>query len=159
MGSKKKKRRMWIPGYEGLYEVTRDGDVISHHRRKPRVLKQPRGTVSLCRDGTEEKRTVSHLVLEAFVGERPSRDHFAWHINLDREDCRAGNLQWGTRNDRTLDRKERDTLGEKLSVNDVKGMRELYAEGYSARELADVLDIHPNTVYKTCHRQKWKCVS
>lgn len=151
--------RKWIPGYEGIYEVTRAGEIISHHRRKPKPLRIFQGKVSLCRNGEETTHYVSHLVLEAFVGKRPSDQHYAWHVNLDRSDFRAENLQWGTHQDRTLDRKERGTLGGKLSANDVKGLRELYEEGYSAKELADILDIHPNHVYVTCHRRKWKCVS
>ena len=67
-------------------------------RRVPAKILRPfphRGCmrVALCRDGSQCKRGVAVLVLEAFVGPRP-RGCYAEHINGDRTDCRFSNLRW-----------------------------------------------------------------
>ena len=41
-----------------------------------------------------EKRMVAELVLETFVGPKPSRKHRPAHLNGDKQDNRAVNLAW-----------------------------------------------------------------
>lgn len=41
-----------------------------------------------------EKRMVAELVLETFAGPKPSRKHHPVHLNGDRQDNRAVNLEW-----------------------------------------------------------------
>lgn len=112
---------MWKPvvGYEGLYEVSDDGFIRSLDRivyggrwsetdkrfARGQILSESlRGSkegnkypsVSLCRDGESKiLRPVHQLVLEAFVGPRPS-DMLALHKDGNRYNCKADNLYWGT---------------------------------------------------------------
>ena len=98
-------RERWKPvaGYEGLYDVSDRGRVRNARTKRVRVLKRTTrkgGTIdhriSLYRDGKEKVRTVSHLVLEAFIGPRPSEAYEASHLDDNSENNRLGNLIWQT---------------------------------------------------------------
>ena len=86
----------WIEGYDN-YEVSSLGRV-----RSRRVLVQTDTNgylyVGLCSGGTQKRLSVSGLVAEAFHGDRPDKMDCC-HINGDRSDNRAENLEWGTRSD------------------------------------------------------------
>lgn len=104
---------IWKPvvGYEGLYEVSNHGNVRSLDRfvktekipRKGKIL-TPRVDVkgngyrytNLSRNGKGMKVSVHVLVLEAFVGIRPSKLHHARHKDGNPENPRLDNLEWGT---------------------------------------------------------------
>ena len=103
-----------IPGYEGSYEVSDIGRVRSLNRldsrgrrRDGRLMKQTAAKsghrfVSLCIDGVRRRWGVHTLVLEAFVGPRPTL-HDSCHWNDDPTDNRLANLRWGTRSENRLD--------------------------------------------------------
>lgn len=108
-----------IPGYEGLYEASAGGRVrgldriIGHNsggtRRWPgRELAQASDNgylvVTLCRDGVATKVGVHVVVLEAWVGPRPTPEHEGCHGNGNPADNRLGNLRWGTQEDNARDR-------------------------------------------------------
>lgn len=104
-----------IPGWEGLYDVSDEGQVRSHDRlvfvnrrdsprhklQKGRVLRQ-----DVCRNGRlrviladgdrRERMLVHRLVLLAFVGQCPT-DMECCHYNDDPADNRLENLRWDTR--------------------------------------------------------------
>lgn len=107
-----------IPGYEGHYEASDQGQVRSvsrvivcrngqRQRRAGRLIRPfitPNGrrTVHLCRDAKSSPRTVYALILEAFVGPAPE-GHEACHANGDAKDDRLANLRWDTKSANTLD--------------------------------------------------------
>lgn len=106
-----------IPGYEGRYEVSDQGQVRSWGRGRvhrpegePRLVPQ-REILSRDRrkagglgvlvvalyDGRAQRpHPVHRLVLTAFVGPRPGNQE-ARHLNDNRHDNRLENLAWGTR--------------------------------------------------------------
>lgn len=112
----------WRPvvGYEGLYEVSDLGRVRSLGRidvlgrlRAPRLLKLQRDTEGYLKavlspegmNGLAAKtvqRRVNVLVLEAFVGPRPT-GHDSCHENDVPDDNRLSNLSWGTRAENIAD--------------------------------------------------------
>lgn len=114
----------WAPvlNYEGIYEVSDLGDVRSVDRYVPRssgkrggqnwkgrVLVQgtQRGgyrKVTLCRSGRMETRTVHSLVVEAFLGPRPSPEMQACHNDGDPANNRLSNLRWDTRQSNMADK-------------------------------------------------------
>lgn len=111
-----------IPGFEGQYEVSSHGNV----RSLDRILMKPNkyGGVSprrfrgrprkawMTRTGywqvrlvdKEPARMIHQLVLEAFIGPRPSPDSVTRHLNGIRTDNRAENLAWGTQLENMRDR-------------------------------------------------------
>lgn len=68
----------------------------SEWKRKVTTLKNGRPTVVLEWDGIRKRHHVADLVLEAFIGPRPTRKK-AVHANGRKTDCRLENLSWGQR--------------------------------------------------------------
>jgi hypothetical protein len=103
-----------IPGYEGLYEASDDGQVRSLPRRdwrgrvlSGRVLKTHRNSsgypiVSLCTRGKPRTIYVHQLVAAAFIGPRPAGTETR-HLDGDQLNNRAGNLVYGTASENKLD--------------------------------------------------------
>lgn len=99
--------------YEGLYEVSDQGNVRSARRRKgsrggplkPALTggSSPRLCVILYKNGKRRTRLVHHLVLEAFTGPRPPGQE-ACHGPGGALDNRHVNLYWGTREQNQADR-------------------------------------------------------
>ena len=113
-----------VVGYEGYYQVSDQGRVKSLERKVPkwdgertvkeRILKpavKPTGyvEVNLYTGGKQKALTVHRLVCQAFH-ENPDNKPEVNHINEDKTDNRACNLEWstriencnhGTRNERT----------------------------------------------------------
>jgi HNH endonuclease/NUMOD4 motif-containing protein len=107
-----------VPGYEGWYEASDQGDVRSldraeqwgqyTRRRRGRLLKanpNPAGylQVGLCKDGGQANVAVHRVVAAAFLGPRPA-EHEVRHLNGQKTDNRAENLAWGTAKENAADR-------------------------------------------------------
>lgn len=104
-------REEWRPvvGYEGFYEVSNLGRVRGVDRKdargvfRPGILRKTRidkktgyEYVYLRKDGMEKNCTVHRLVAQAFLP-APDGDVEVNHINENRTDNRAENLEWVTR--------------------------------------------------------------
>lgn len=107
-----------VVGYEGFYEVSNLGNVRGvnrvHFRRDTsgreypvhvpsRLLRKKDNTngyyrVTLSKDNHTKQVFVHRLVAEAFVQKTPDCDYVD-HINADRHDNRASNLQWISQGD------------------------------------------------------------
>lgn len=92
-----------IPGYEGLYEVSDQGNVRTLRPGRYRYgsyigrqIKHGYRIVMLTdKDGRKVQRPVHQLVLEAFVGPREP-GQITRHLNDVKTDNRLENLAWGT---------------------------------------------------------------
>ena len=100
-----------IPGWEGLYAVSDDGQVKSlpRPRRKlerllvpQRELERPYWFVTLWVGKKPFHRRVHNLVLEAFAGPRPA-GAFGLHNDDNPDNNHISNLRWGTRSENTYD--------------------------------------------------------
>ena len=92
-----------IPGYEGLYAVDEDGNVYSLQNtigRRKGVLKPYENTggylrVNLFKDGKCKHEYVHRLVASAYIP-NPKGLKYVNHLNSNRQDNRAANLEWCT---------------------------------------------------------------
>jgi NUMOD4 motif len=92
-----------VPGYEGLYEVSRNGDVRSIPRpstaggiMRPGRTKKGYRHVALCKNGRQKTWKVATLVAAAFIGSRPVGLDVCHNDGDSGNDC-AGNLRYDTR--------------------------------------------------------------
>jgi len=94
-----------VPGYDGKYEVSDQGQIRSYQRRpEGRILRpgrMPGGHLSVAL-GRKNSQCVHKLVLLAFVGVAPDK-HECLHINGNPADNRLSNLRWGTRSENMKD--------------------------------------------------------
>ena len=146
-----------IKGYEGLYQISNNGNVKSLGRwidrkckgkmwkeekiMKPSVNKKGYLLIGLCKNGVKKMCQVHRLVYEAFYGEIPDGMQVN-HINEIKSDNRLENLNlmtpkensnWGTRNERVS---EKQTNGKKskpvLKIDPISN--EIVAEFPSTKE-------------------------
>ena len=132
-----------VVGFEGFYEVSSDGRVRSvprldsrkiprgGHLMKLQVSKQGYLVVYLRRDGKSRLRKVHQLVLEAFVGLRPTDAHHGCHNDGNKVNNTSSNLRWGTPSENNMDKALHGTLargeknggGGKLTEEQVKEIK------------------------------------
>lgn len=158
-----------IPGFPG-YEVSDLGRVrcwrplgAGSPPDAPRTLKaKGRGTdtylrVELGRKGGS--RTVHRLVAEAFVpGQQPGL--VAAHDNGDKYDNRASNIVWKTYAENQADKLRHGTHGRKLTIDDVREIRRIYAEGgRSLKEVGLMFGVNASTAHKVVRRIYWREVA
>lgn len=146
-----------IPGYEGLYKVTEDGDVISvmfrnNHvqKERERVLKpfdNGRGylTVILRKGGTRKPYYVHRLVAGAFV-ENPNNYNVVNHKDGNTHNNSAENLEWCTQQYNVNYSKEK--------MRKPKSKSKKTNTGYKYISLKKHRDKY---VYRLCIRQKGIC--
>lgn len=157
-----------ISGYEGRYEISDLGRVRSLVLRAPRLLVPNSGgrkgywTVRLRAPGIKPKvRRVHQMVLEAFVGPRPSGTGGA-HDDGDKSHNALSNLAWKTPLQNMSDRHRHGTTarGERA------GRAKLTAEDVVAIRGSDLSDIaaakaygcSPANIWNIRKRETWKHV-
>ena len=98
-----------VTGYEGLYEVSRRGEVRSVRRRGTAggLLRQwinVKGypSVKLSKGGHEVTERVHALIAQAFLGPRPVGQQVR-HLDGVKTNCAVANLHYGTSSENRLD--------------------------------------------------------
>jgi len=164
-----------IPGFEGAYEASSNGQVRSlsrvacNGRTVPAKILTPscRGGrylyVMLGKDGQRFYFGVHQIVLMTFVGRCPEGMQ-GCHFNGNMSDNRIENLRWDTSKANHADRRRHGritvTRGEghyasKLTEDNVRSIRRLVHEGAIQRRVAEKFGIHPTTVCEIVKREKW----
>lgn len=140
-----------VIGYEGLYQVSTFGEVIS--LRSGRFLKGspiPSGylTVSLYKNSAAQTYLIHRLVALAFI-DNPSAKRSVNHIDCTRTNNRADNLEWCTPAENTAHGMKYGAIkgcALKLSDEDAATIREMYESGYRSSWLADKFSVSVTTV-------------
>lgn len=94
---------MWkdIKDYEGIYQVSDQGEVRRKFKKGYRQLKpsssQPSGYLSVClhKDGKKKTKTIHRLVAETFL-EQPSKEYEVNHKDGNKLNNNLSNLEWVT---------------------------------------------------------------
>ena len=139
-----------IPGYEGLYSITDDGQVYSIKRKiymKQQADKDGYLCVNLRKDGRYRRFFIHRLVALTYV-ENPEGKETVNHINEIKTDNRAENLEWATRKEQTNHgtRTERAAASESIPVRCIDtGV--VYP---SAKAAADAYDTSGSCITKVC---------
>lgn len=169
----------WLPvvGYEGFYEVSDAGNVRSLPRTdaigraRPAHLHKRRidsfgvgyAYVNLCTHSKAKKVNVHVLVLEAFVGPRPSARHEACHGDGDRTNPALNNLRWDTAQANHTDRLIHGThcrgAQSPLAILSVEMVRWIRESPQSSLKLAPLLGVASSTIRAVRIGQNWSHLS
>jgi hypothetical protein len=149
-----------VVGYEGIYGVS-DYERV-RRTATGRMLKQrldlrgcPR--VNLYLRGKRTTRRVSTLVADAFLPAKCSTDEIVRHLNGNPADNRVCNLARGTQKENMADAIRHGTFHAKLTDDDVREIRRLYATGkFSQQELARLFGVSQRMIGFIVRRKSWK---
>lgn len=95
-----------IVGYEGKYDITSDGDIISlnynntgkQQKLKYRLNKKGRPYINLCINGKYKSYEIHRLVAEAFIPKIEGKEQVN-HIDGNKQNNSIKNLEWVTRDE------------------------------------------------------------
>lgn len=155
-----------IPNHESYY-ADYEGNIYSARRRRltrltPKVERNGYLHVLLY-DGRGGRvlRYVHQLVLETFVGPRPTGMLACHTPDPDKSNNRADNLAWQTRLENGADARRDGTVGDgrkKLDPTKVRTIRQMSAEGVSNAEIGRRMAVGPDTVRMVVRRETWRWV-
>lgn len=131
---------------------------------EPAINEDNHNQVQLCKNNIKINKLCGVLVLEAFVGPRPSPEHDCCHGKRGSLDDSLDNVYWGTKSQNNGADKFRDgtlLFGEKnhwakLTNEDVIEIRRLYMIGYTQTELAKMFNITKSAIWRIVHGINWK---
>lgn len=121
-------------------------------------------TVSLASGKSGGKTHLVHLlVLEAFVGKRPSRHHDGSHLNGKRSDSRLSNLKWETKTENQRRRLDHGTLlfgashpMAKLTAVQVDEIRAMRKAKCTYQEIADRFGVSQSNIHRITSGLNWR---
>lgn len=156
-----------IVGYEGLYEISNEGNVRSLFQRsnrwKPGILKPQKDKdgylqVKLCKDGKGKVMKVHRLVAQAFIP-NPLNLETVNHKDENKQNNAVSNLEWlsmkdnlnyGTHNQRVAEANVNHPKKSKPVQMSDKSTGELLATYPSAHEAKRVTGIAHSSICKCC---------
>lgn len=160
-------KEIWkdIPGYEGRYQASTEGNIRSVDRVvysrnwytgqpfarhiKGRILRPGRfcknGHVSVVLGHGAVGSPVHQLIMLTFVGPPPAGQEVR-HKNGDPTDNRLSNLEYGTRTDNILDVFYQGKAWRKLSIEDVEQIRFGISTGISGADLAGMYGVSETAI-------------
>lgn len=152
-----------IKGFEGKYQVSTEGYVISLNYNntgkpkilKPKVNKQGHLEVTLNKNDKHYYRLVSRLVHETFTGQKLNKNDILMYKDEDKHNCAFNNLYKITRGQRqgiTYDKgnRKKDSLGREYLKE-----YEFYGEILNVKQLSKRFGIDQHILTDRISKQKW----
>lgn len=174
---------MWknIKGYEGLYQISDEGEVrsLNYNKTGKAQLLKPADSgkgylfVGLCKNGKRKKFKVHRLVAMAFIP-NPSNLPYINHKDENKENNCVSNLEWcdrkynnnyGTRNQRIAEKTTNGKLSKPVRQYDLKG--NFIQEFPSTHEVERKFGYNNGNISATCngnqktaygYRWKWSYI-
>lgn len=175
-----------VPGYEGLYQVSSTGKIISlNHRNRgeKKELTQPRQgqivpqpgtrytTVSLQKGGIHKRFTVHSLVAAVFIGSRPN-DYVINHKDFNSKNNHVDNLEYITQSEnqfhsfeylRKINKTSQKAGKSPMTDDAVRAILKAYHEdGHSVMEVYEMFrkesGMHPARIQGIVERKTWRYV-
>lgn len=122
--------------------------------------------IILCKDGKRYYRRTAAVILETFVGDKPSSKHEVRHLNGVRKDNRLSNLEWSTHKENIADKKKHGTWqggnnasNRKLSEEDIPIIRHRRMCGERLIDIADDYNVTVCTISAVATGQNWKHIN
>lgn len=159
-----------VPGYEGRYQASSLGRILSFAKQAPLILKPKTSRdhyfrVILKVQGVQKTFLVHRLVLLTF-STPPSSRHQVNHINGDKSDNRLVNLEWVTPRENikhsieilgnyNIAGRGEAHGGVKLTNEQVYEIRRLFNEGTSKTEISRRFGVARTTIYRIVYRINW----
>jgi hypothetical protein len=168
----------WAPvkGWEGFYSVSDHGrirrDLRSRGAVGGRILTPKRTTrgyryVDLSRNDSKVRRLIHQLVAEVFLPARPSLNHDPNHIDGDKANNFATNLEWATTAENNVHARRLGLRGSdagelngnaKLTVDEVQEIRRL--KGVVGQvQLARRFGVAKSTIYWIHKGRNWRVLA
>lgn len=172
---------MWrdIAGYEGLYQISDTGRVLSLQRtiyrcdgvphrvrqREMKISRQKNGymNVRLSYQGNETNKCIHRLVATAFI-ENPNGLPQVNHVDCDKTNNHVGNLEWCTERHNIHHAHQNGLMnpcrGEnhwqsKLKEEDVIEIVRLRGVGYTIKQIGDMFGCGDSIITKILHGKAW----
>lgn len=152
-----------ISEFGSIRRLTSRNNVAAGFVLKPRIDKDGYFRVNLCREGIKTMRGIHQLVAEAFLGEALSDAHQVAHNDGSKRNNHYSNLRWATclenQRDRYLHGTSNRGLGNantKLSEEDIRDIRKMYADGCSKHEIARKFDMTYENAHAIVIGRTWK---
>lgn len=154
------KSKKWrdIPGYEGLYIATIDGDVygvkrstyIKHFKNKFSYM-----VVSLCKNGKCGSVGVHRIIALCFIP-NPLNKPEVNHIDSNPSNNSINNLEWVTEKENAVHSMLKGRKAQKLTPSLVRSIR---ASILTHRELAQIFNVGKSTISSIKNRSIWNHVA
>jgi len=136
---------------------------------KPQINTSGYYFVTLCAGGLKKQISVHVLVLEGFVGPRPSKDHEASHLDGNNKNNKLPNLEWQHRLENNqlkiahgTSRPGEQSHLSKLKNADIEYIRKTYQRGvhgeFSSRGLAKKFGVTRGAISSVVNNKTWKCL-
>lgn len=154
-----------IPGYEGLYQVSNTGKVLSLTRnkiRKPGVGTTGYRFVDLYKNNISKTLLIHRLVMLTFVG--PSNLDVN-HKDGDKSNNNLYNLEYMTAKENNRHAfdiglktgiKGEENHYAKLTEKEVLKIRKLHKNDYSQTYIANIFDVDQSTISNIVHNKTWR---
>lgn len=165
-----------IPGYEGRYEIDKQGNVYAMFPfrgvpagRKVKTRVNPQGyvTTTLAKEGRGLVRTIHRLLMLTFNPIENAHLFEVNHIDLNKQNNRLDNLEWLTHQANIQHAHRMNAWGDnqvrgehmntaKLIPDQVREIRRLYAIGTNMSVLGRQFRVTPENIRAIVLRQSWR---